>query len=604
MGGSDDNFTNTCFSQAASQSILAGAAPFTGTWKPMNSLGFCNNGQNGNGVWKLHIFDVAAQDQGTLLNWQISFGANAPVVAPFTSSNLPIVVINTNNVSIPDQPKIIANMGIIYNGFGNTNHTNDPYNNYNGKIAIELRGSSSQSFPKKSYGFETRSKVNTSNDTDAVLLGMPAESDWVLSANYTDKSFMNNVLAYRLFQAFGGYAPRTQYVELVINNQYQGIYVLMEKIKRDSNRVDISKLSASDTSGSALTGGYILKIDKTTGSGGSGFTSAFLPDVSTNGQTIFFQYDYPKEGNIVQAQKNYIKKFVDSFENALYNIDPYDTTIGWRRFASEKSFVRYLILNEVAKNVDGYRLSTYLYKKRDTKGNKLFVGPPWDYDIAFYNADYCGGNVDTGWAFNFGQECGGDGFQVPFWWKKLMKDTLFANNLQCTYSQLRQTFLDTNQLFTWIDSTAAYLNAAQTRNFEYWPILGIHVWPNPNPQPISYAGEIEELKSWLRRRLAWLDANIPGTCYPTNSIMDLPGKQIAAYPNPFADKLQLKLPSAGKYSLVLTAIDGKVIFRKEGNANLGETITLDKDLAQLVPGLYLMQVHSNFGISNLKLQKQ
>src|SRR5688572_1076543 len=149
----------------------------------------------------------------------------------FTSSNLPIVVINTNGQTIVDDPKIVADMGIIHNAPGVRNHITDPFNNYNGKIGIEIRGSSSQMFPKKQYGIEL-ADVN-GDGVEASLLDLPAEEDWILFAPYNDKSLMRDVLAYKLGRDQGRYAPRTKYCELVLNGEYMGIYVLIEKIKRD-----------------------------------------------------------------------------------------------------------------------------------------------------------------------------------------------------------------------------------------------------------------------------------------------------------------------------------------------------------------------------------
>lgn len=116
---------------------------------------------------------------------------------------------------------------------------------------------------------------------------MPKESDWILSASYSDKSMMNNPLTYSLSRKLGWYAPRSMYVELVVNGEYKGVFALMEKIKRDNKRVDISKLLQTDIFGDDLTGGYIFKIDKTTGNGGGGWTSNYAPQVSPSGQTIF-----------------------------------------------------------------------------------------------------------------------------------------------------------------------------------------------------------------------------------------------------------------------------------------------------------------------------
>ncbi|MBX9850376.1 MAG: CotH kinase family protein, partial [Cytophagaceae bacterium] len=562
-GADSDNYSNTCFNHSAASSITSGSGPFSGTYRPQQRLGNVNNGQNGNGTWKLRIYDYYITDQGNLISWKLTFG-NAPApLYPLASSNLPIVIINTGGPGIADDPKIMADMGIIYNGPGVRNDITDPFNNYNGKIGIEQRGSSSSSFPKKSYGFETWNNIGL--DTSVSLIGMPAESDWILSASYSDKSLMNNVLSYKLFNDFGNYAPRTRYVELIVNQEYLGVYVLMEKIKRDSSRVDIAKLKSTDIAGNALTGGYLLKIDKNTGSGGAGWTSAYAPMVNPVGQSIYFQYEYPSGNDIQPEQEQYIQSFVGAFETALFTGDLYDNVTGWRSFADESSFIKYFILNELSKNVDGYRLSTYLYKEKFSDGGKLSIGPPWDYDLGWHNADYCNGSVVSGWAYRFGDVCGFDGYQVPAWWGRFMQDTLFKNNLRCTYSQMRQTCLNTTYLYNYIDSVAAYLNEAQQRNFETWPILGTYVWPNPWPQPATYAGEVQELKTWIQNRLNWLDANIPGNC-ATLAVNNpaVSNSDASIIPNPFEDKFKIELNAEKSYNAIIKiySIDGIEVFRK------------------------------------------
>ena len=190
----------------------------------------------------------------------------------FTESDLPIIMIQTGGKVITDEPKITADMKIMYNGPGKINKVTDPPLHYNGKIGIELRGSSSMDFPKKPFGFETRE--DNGENRNVSLLGMPAENDWILNASYNDKTLMRDALAYLIAGKFMNYAPRVRHVELIINNQYQGVYILTEKIKRDKNRVDISDMDVNDNEGNALTGGYIFKIDKETGSNsGSGWVS-------------------------------------------------------------------------------------------------------------------------------------------------------------------------------------------------------------------------------------------------------------------------------------------------------------------------------------------
>ena len=388
-----------------------------------------------------------------------------------SSSNLPIIVINTAGQTILNDPKIAADMGIIYNGAGR-NAVTDPFNHYNGKIGIELRGQSSQQFPMKSYGIELRDAAGASQDK--ALFGLPKESDWVLYAPYNEKTLLHNFLAYTISREMGYWAANCRYVELMLNGDYKGIYVLMEKIKRGTGRVNISKLAATDVSGDAVTGGYIFSIDKDA----DGWYSRYVPGGSFT-QFIRFSYVYPKITAIVPQQAAYLKSFVDSFENSLTGSSFQDKATGWRKFADDASFIDYFIVNEASRNVDGYRLSSYFYKDRDSKGGKIVAGPVWDYDLAFRNANYCSGSNVDGWAYRFNTVCPADYWLVPFWWDRLMSDTAFGSNLLCRWKAVRQTTLSLSHLNALIDSVAALTAEARQRHFQRWPVLGQYVWPNP-----------------------------------------------------------------------------------------------------------------------------
>jgi len=427
-----------------------------------------------------------------------------------TVTNLPIVKINTYGHQIPNEDKITAHIGIIYNGPGNTNHINDPFNHYEGYIGISTRGQSSLSFPKKSYSFETRDSAG--NSINVGLLGMPAEDDWTLIANYSDKTLMRNNLTYDLAREMGYWAARSRYCEVIINNNYVGVYTLTERIKRDKDRVPVSSISPSDNSGDELTGGYIIKIDKKNKPSDESWFSPYPPAVSPANQSIEFQYHYPKPWHISQAQKTYIQAYVDSFETVLKGPQFNHPDYGYHRFADMYSFIDYFIIQELSKNIDAYRLSAYFYKNKNSNGGKLTMGPVWDFDLAYRNADYCDAYEPHGWAYQFGNICPYDTWQVPFWWEKLLSDTYFANTLKCRWEALRTSTLDTNQIFAYIDSVHSYINQAQGRNFTQWPILGHYVWPNPHPIPSTYLGEINALKKWFRNRLVWLDNNMPGQC--------------------------------------------------------------------------------------------
>ena len=285
----------------------------------------------------------------------------------------------------------------------------------------------SQMFPKKQYGIELRDAAGV--DIDASLLNMPAEEDWVLFAPYNDKSLMRDVLAYKLGRDMDRYAPRTRFCELVLNGKYQGIYVLMEKIKRNVNRVAINNLNPGEIAGNDLTGGYIIKIDKFTGGSGDGWFSAFLPPNNGKGQPIYFQYEFPEAGEIAAEQRNYIQKFVGQFESALAGDFFEDPAQGYARYIDVNSFIDFLIMQEVTKNVDGYRLSTFLHKQRDSDGGKLVMGPLWDFNLGFGNADYCTEGEPTGFVLDFNKTCPMDDWLIPFWWKRLLQDNTFQEKL-------------------------------------------------------------------------------------------------------------------------------------------------------------------------------
>ncbi len=492
-------------------------------------------------------------------------------VVSFTSSNLPIVVIDTEGRIIQDDPKISANMGIIDNGPGIQNNLTDPFNNYHGKIGISIRGSSSQMFPKKQYSVELHD--DQGNDLEASLMGMPKEEDWVLFAPYNDKSLMRDVLAYKLGNDMGQYAPRTRFCEVMLNGIYQGVYVLIEKIKRDKNRVDINKLDPEEITGDNLTGGYILKIDKTTGDSGVGWKSSYSPTPHPRDQQISFQYEVPKHDEIATEQKTYIQQYINQFENALAGENFIDPTNGYAKYIDVNSFIDYFLAQELTKNVDGYRLSTFLHKQRDSDGGKLFIGPIWDFNLGFGNADYCTSGEAEGFVYNFNFVCFDDSWLIPFWWSRLLQDENFRFKVADRWSELRATKWKEATIHSYIDSVATVLNeGAQQRNFSAWSVLNKYIWPNFYVGS-SHVNEVTWLKDWVSDRLAWLDENLSPVITGTEK-QEKPDANVTAYPNPFSTQVtfQYNLHQAGQVDLRLFDFMGRV----------ARSVTLDHD----APGQY------------------
>ena len=382
---------------------------------------------------------------------------------------------------------------------------------YAGNIGIEIRGESSQWFEKKSYGIETWDREY--NDADYNLAGLPEEEDWVLYGPYSDKSLIRNKLIYEISNSIGMYASRTRYVELFINDKYQGLYILMEKLKRDKNRIDISKLENSEIDEELISGGYIIKIDKSDMEDGSytdynSFQSQFDVFGNENGdKRINFNYEYPKPGEIHANQKNYIKNYFYEFESSLASNNFKDPVNGFRKYIDEDSFIDFFILNELSNNVDGYRLSTYLHKERN---EKLVIGPIWDFNLSFGNADYCGGERYDVWCFKFNERCLGDYWNVPFWWNKLLEDEKFVNKLKNRWFYLRSNLLSDQSLEELINKKYDILynrTGAAKRNFDRWEILENYIWPNSYVGG-NYYNEIEFLKNWIKNRTLWLDESI------------------------------------------------------------------------------------------------
>lgn len=490
----------------------------------------------------------------------------------FTSSDLPIVVINTNGQYILDDPKITADMGIIYNGPGARNNLSDSFNEYGGKIGIETRGHSSQMFPMKSYGVELRDTAGKSINKS--IFGMPKESDWVLYAPYTDKTLMRNFLAYTLSLQMGHWAAHCQFVEVVLNGQYIGVYVFMEKIKRNAGRVNIAKLDKTSIDGDGVTGGYIFSLDKDP----NAWISSFPPPNNSQ-MIVHYSYVYPKPEDIVPEQKAYIKSWVDSFETSLAAGNYYDTINGYKKFIDVNSFMDYFFINEISRNVDGYRLSSFFYKDKNSFNSKIVAGPVWDYDLAFRNADYCNGSNVDGWAFDFNRICPNDiAGLVPFWWSGFMRDTLYKSQLRCRWKEFRQTVLSVENINHLIDSVYSLVAEAHQRHFQQWPVLGQYIWPNPQPIPTSYSGEIDALKRWISQRLEWLDFNMPniGICADATPISGPENIIVSTNPNPISTYLTVQIKSKTNQSVSVRVVDllGRSMLTKEFNIVAGDNVLL------------------------------
>ncbi len=529
----------------------------------------------------------------------------------FTSSNLPIVIIETNEQEISDDTRIIADMYIIYNSSGLRNNITDSANNYSGKISIEIRGQSSSGWDKKSYGLETQDENGENRNVS--LLDLPEENDWILHAPFFDRSLMRNVLVFDLARKMGWYSSRTRYCELVLNDEYVGIYVLMEKIKRDKNRIDIAKLTSDEISGDDLTGGYIIKIDKDPWN--DGFDSPFPP---YEGSTKFlrYQYHYPKADDIVEEQQNYIEQFVSDYETLMYKGDYSDPEHGYSKFLNVASFIDYIILNELSRNVDGYRLSTYFYKDKESKGGKLTAGPVWDYNFSFGNAGYYNSWYIEGWQLLYFADNtyfhNRDGYQSPFWWKTLFTEASFILKLYDRWQQLRQTILSKDSIFETMNMYADSTAEARERNFELWPGPGEpnsgSGWFPMDPrssQIDTYEDEIGLFEDWISDRIDWMDENLQLlTSLTKNRKANIPLKFALEqnYPNPFNPKTIIKyqIPNESFVQIFIYNMLGQKVKTLIEQNQIAGLYSLKFNSHDLSSGAYIYQITLDNGISKSK----
>ena len=316
------------------------------------------------------------------------------------SSNLPLLIINTSGRPIGQDTatRTRAFVALLDAHRGRTSMQTEP--DFQGLAGIEVRGQTSSGFPKTPYNLEINDEFG--NDLAVPLLDLPADSDWALRNPYSDKCMMNDFLALELHEKMGHYAVRRRFVEvfvdanggkLVYPGDYRGIYVLLEKIKVDKNRLDLAELTTSHTNEPAITGGYIVKKDKSSPgdvtfstSGGGGFS----------GQQL--RYHEPKPREITTAQKNWIRNYLNQFERALYAAN-WLTATGTNHYSwyiDVDSFVDQHWIVEFTKQIDGYRLSNYMHKDR---GGKLKMDPIWDWNLSFGNADYLDGGRTNGWYY-------------------------------------------------------------------------------------------------------------------------------------------------------------------------------------------------------------
>jgi CotH protein len=411
----------------------------------------------------------------------------------FTGSDLPVVVVDTGGRRIPDEPKLPAELRLFEAPVTGLEALAGPPA-LQSAIGIEVRGYTSQEFPKKQYSLEARSA--TGGDADIGPLGLPAEEDWVLHAPFMDKSLLRNALGYELSRRLGRYAPRTRFVELFLLDDgaaaprlehYRGVYVLTESVKRGAERVDIEKLEPTMVEEPLVSGGYLLEwTERSRVERGEPFFG------TRDAEALLLSH--PRAEDVRPPQLAWIERYVEAFEAALARLASDPESRELEAFLDLDAAVDYCLLSELVRNHDVFVASTFIHKRRS---GPLVLGPLWDLDRAFGDVEF-GGNWRA------------EGWLVPSrgWARELFQSSSFRQRYVERWHAHRTTALASPAMAGLISSLERELAGAAARNFEKWPILGRYVKANRAPYSESFAEEIAKLSAWLDERAAWIDAHI------------------------------------------------------------------------------------------------
>jgi hypothetical protein len=340
-------------------------------------------------------------------------------------------------------------------------------------MKIKGHGNSTWEMPKKPY----RLKL----DNEAPLLGLQAAKNWVLLANYADKTLLRNALAFDIgHYVSADFTPHYRFVEVVMNGQYVGNYLLTEDVEVNPGRVDIHEMTEQDQDDTQITGGYLLELNQNLAEGDKHFATNYgLP----------FTIKSPEA--ITDKQLTYIKNYIQQTEDAMLSSNFSDPDKGYAKYINVDSFINWCLVNELMKNIDGQDYSSIFYYK-DVNG-KLGMGPVWDFDLAAANYAQSETIYPTGWWIMNSR-----------WFERLYQDPAFKARVKQRWQALKPSL---PLILSHIDENAAYLHLSQQRNFTTWNILNTLVGPNPEAAG-TYSGEIDYLKTWLEARINWLDINL------------------------------------------------------------------------------------------------
>lgn len=430
------------------------------------------------------------------------------------------------------------------------------------EVAAEIkgRGNSTWGMDKKPYRLKFNKKIN--------FMGNEAkEKNWVLLANYADKTLLRNALAFETARNLFDFAftPSVTFVDVVLNGKNIGSYLVTDQVEVKEKRVAIMEQETTVVQGDPeISGGYLIEVD--------GFASREISWFkTTKGMQVTIKY--PKDDEINSSQKNYISNYTQRMENALFSDRFSDEERGWRHYVDEASWVNWYIACELFGNSDSW-WSTYMYKER---GEKFKFGPLWDFDIAFNN-DYRIGNATEKYMRESACE---PKTWIKRWWEDETLHDLVKKRWQKIGAENIRTFMT-----QYIDVMEEYLDESQRNNYEIWPTLNKRVHYEYSVLG-SYEAEVDNLRAYVNARIDFLEKawGAPATVGAVRE--DMPKVVIA--PNPLAQGDPIRITHLqGASDIAITSVDGKLVYSAQDIEAVDGAISIDS--GRFPAGVYIVAV--------------
>ena len=346
---------------------------------------------------------------------------------------------------------------------------------------IKGRGHSTWEWRKKPYRIKLDNSVS--------VLGLEKDKDWILLANYADKSLMRNIVAYDMSRSLDGmdWSPTQYPVDLFVNGIYRGVYTIGEQMEIAEGRVEIEKDSSDNDTGFLLEVGGVDDPNMVNG------TDYFL--LPSDKKMLAFKD--PDGEKLTNGQRQFIIDYVSKADTAITSGGNYEDYI------DVDSFCDWIIIHELTYNSDScFRRSCYINKD---KGGKLKMGPVWDFDLAFGNCNKDNQNYDDWVTVGKNTE---DAYVTENWCTYLMADTNFRNRLRNRWFEVKDKLLSTAMQS--IDYNSQKIYPSQQENFKVWDIWGTKAgyqsWRNFEYE--SYELQVQYLKDFITDRAKWIDENI------------------------------------------------------------------------------------------------